>query len=127
MWPTMVSKVHVKLIVCSECEGSASHNPPVGYAMGRKGSRDNHEFMEDNPMKTTTRLATLAATVVLVSGCTNGLRHHNDRPFRDPVQLPGAPKLEAGPAATGATTPNMIDAAPSPLSSTAPGGSATKR
>lgn len=43
-------------------------------------------------MKATARLVALA-TLVVISGCTGGLRH-KERPLREPVRLPSAPSLD---------------------------------
>jgi hypothetical protein len=71
-------------------------------------------------MKTSTRLAVVAATLTLVAGCN--CLHHKQKPVREPVLLPGAPSLEPGPSAS--TVPSMSGPAPSqtysPLSATAP-------
>lgn len=69
-------------------------------------------------MKTTARLAALMGIVLLVSGCSTGLRH-KDRALREPVQLPSAPSL-GGPTPAPLTAPNMSDSMPSPMSGTAP-------
>jgi len=69
-------------------------------------------------MKTTARLTALMAIVLLVSGCSTGLRH-KDRAMREPVQLPSAPSL-GGPSSAPLAAPNMSDSMPSPLSGTAP-------
>ncbi len=70
-------------------------------------------------MKTTARLAALLASILLVSGCTHGLRP-KDRTVRDPVQLPSAPSL-AEPGATLPAIPNMSGPSASPLSGAATG------
>ena len=71
-------------------------------------------------MKTSTRLAVVTATLILVAGCS--CMHHKQKPVREPVLLPGAPSLEPGPATS--TVPSMSGPAPSqaysPLSTTAP-------
>ena len=69
-------------------------------------------------MKTTARLAALIASIVLVSGCTHGLRS-KDRTVRDPVQLPSAPSL-VEPGSTLPAIPNMSGPSASPLSGSAP-------
>ena len=69
-------------------------------------------------MKAPARLAALMAVVLLVSGCSTGLRH-KDRVVREPVQLPSAPSL-GGTSPPAQAAPNMSDAMPSPLSGTAP-------
>ena len=67
-------------------------------------------------MKTTAGLAAMTAALVLVAGCSC-LRHKEKLP-REPVQLPGAPSLEPGPATS--PVPNMSGPMPSPISQTAP-------
>jgi hypothetical protein len=67
-------------------------------------------------MNTTARLAAVTAAVVLVAGC-NSL-HHRDKTLREPVQLPGAPRLEPGPPPS--TVPGMSGSMPSPMSMTTP-------
>ena len=68
-------------------------------------------------MKTTVRLAAVAATLLFVTGCTGGLRD-KDRPLREPVRSPSAPVPEPSPTTTAA--PNMNGSTPSPPSRTAP-------
>jgi hypothetical protein len=72
-------------------------------------------------MKTTSRLATFAAMILLVSGCT-GMRH-KEKALREPVKLPGAPTLE--PSVTTPPAANMPDPTMAPLS--AGGPSSTSR
>lgn len=78
-------------------------------------------------MKTSSRLAAVTATLVLVAGCH--CMRHKEKPLREPVLLPGAPGLEPGPAnsavpgVTGQTTPPAY----SPLSTTAPAPAAGSR
>jgi hypothetical protein len=67
-------------------------------------------------MNTKARVAAVTAALVLVAGC-NSL-HRRDKPLRDPVQLPGAPRLEPGPPAS--TVPSMTGPMPSPMSMTTP-------
>ncbi len=67
-------------------------------------------------MKATARLAALAATFVLVAGC-NCMRH-KERPIREPVQLPGAPSLEPGPATS--TVPSTSGPMSPPTATTVP-------
>lgn len=50
-------------------------------------------------MKTTIRVAALLTAVSMVSGCTNGLIHHNRK--SEGVKLPAAPMLDPSPAETG--------------------------
>ncbi len=71
-------------------------------------------------MKTSTRLAAVTATLMLVAGCH--CMRHKEKPPHEPVLLPGAPNLEQAPA--GSTVPGMSGPtrpqAYSPLSTTAP-------
>ena len=50
-------------------------------------------------MKTTIRIAALLAAVSMISGCTNGLIHHNRK--SEAVKLPAAPMLDPSPTETG--------------------------
>ena len=50
-------------------------------------------------MKTTIRVAALLTAVSMVSGCTNGLIHHNRK--SEAVKLPAAPTLDPSPTETG--------------------------
>jgi hypothetical protein len=71
-------------------------------------------------MKTTSRLATLTAMFLMVSGCT-GMRH-KEKVLREPVKLPGAPTLE--PSVTTPPAATMPESMTSPLSA---GGASTSR
>jgi hypothetical protein len=48
-------------------------------------------------MRTKACMAACAATLLVVSGCTGGLRHQSERGLRDPVRLPSAPNLDGTP------------------------------
>ncbi len=50
-------------------------------------------------MKSTIRIAALLTAVSMVSGCTNGLIHHNRK--SEAIKLPSAPALDPSPTETG--------------------------
>ena len=50
-------------------------------------------------MKSTIRVAALLTAVSMVSGCTNGLIHHNRK--SEAIKLPAAPMLDPSPTETG--------------------------